>query len=442
MKGLSRNSFIVSFAVLCGVLFYPPTIKSADFSSNFSDSTLRVDYIFAGGPNGPQIYIDSSCKQAGWAGRKGNLKEVPAKGNGTIMVLDPNTGDTLYINSFSTLFQEWIVTPEASTEARSFENSFLLPLPKRDADIFVELRNNRQQPVATMKHRYRSDDELVGIVGRNPLPHHVIFGDESADAQDVIDIAFLAEGYTNAELDTFLNRAAIITKEIFSYEPFASNKEKFRVVAVETPSPDSGVSIPLKNEWRDTAFGSHFSTFYSARYLTVPRVKKMHQALEGIPYEHILVLVNTPQYGGGGIFNSYQVASADNEYTLPVAVHEFGHSFAGLADEYFYAGEEDDSYIAEIEPWESNITTLKDFQTKWADKIGAGTPVPTPWDKEKKATINPEENIIGVYEGAGYKTHGVYRPFITCRMKDNFYPQFCEVCQDAITQIIDFYTSE
>ncbi|MDE5839582.1 MAG: M64 family metallopeptidase, partial [Muribaculaceae bacterium] len=249
----------------------------------------------------------------------------------------------------------------------------------------------------------------------------------------------------------FLNRAKRISDEIMSYEPFATNKDKFNVVAVMTPSKDSGVSIPLKGIWKDTAFESHFSTFYSSRYLTAPRVWRLHRALEGIPYEHILVLVNTDAYGGGGIFNSYQIATADNDMTLPVAVHEFGHSFAGLADEYFYTEEEDGTYPLDIEPWEQNITTMVDFDSKWKDMLTPGIEIPTTWtdkagngEERSKQTRNDKrvEVAVGVFEGGGYRSKGVFRPAETCRMRDNFNPAFCPVCQRAICRVIEFYTEE
>ena len=178
----------------------------------------------------------------------------------------------------------------------------------------------------------------------------------------------------------------------------------------------------------------------------------MHRLLEGIPYEHVLVLVNTPAYGGGGIYNSYQIATADNNLTLPVAVHEFGHSFAGLADEYFYTEEEDGTYPLDVEPWEQNITTMVDFDSKWKDMLTPGVQVPTPWidkggkreDRMKKAAneAGSNENVIGVFEGGGYKSKGVYRPVETCRMRDNHNPTFCPVCERAIKQVIEFYTGK
>ena len=366
------------------------------------------------------------------------------------MVVDPVSGDTLYRNTFSSLFQEWVHTPEATTTPRSFENTFLVPLPIREADIVVTLLDNRHEKMAELTHRYRPNDELVAVKGQNPMPFKYIH--KGGDPKNTIDIAMLAEGYQPEEMDSFINHASKIANEILSYEPYASHKDKFNFVAVMTPSRESGVSVPLKNQWRDTAFGSHYSTFYSSRYLTTPHVQKLHDSLSGIPYEHIIILVNTTEYGGGGIYNSYQIAAADNQFTLPVAVHEFGHSFGGLADEYFYAGEEDDTYPLDIEPWEPNITTLVDFKSKWADMVASDTPIPTPWkednlsreEKMKRSAKDKDETkveVIGAYEGGGYKSKGVYRPVETCRMRDNYHPTFCPVCERALTKLIEFYTA-
>lgn len=421
---------------------------AADFSKNFCDSTLRVDYIFGGGPGGVHILLDSQSKQAGWAGRRHRLNDVAAAGNGTVMVTDPATGDTLYRNTFSSLFQEWINTPEAKEKDMSFQNSFIVPLPKKAADITVSLRDNRHDEIARLTHRYRPDDELVALRGQNPMPHRYIH--KGGDPKEAIDIAILAEGYKAEEMDSFISKATVIANEILSYEPFASNKDKFNVVAVMTPSRENGVSVPLKNQWKDTAFDSHFSTFYSARYLTTPNVWRLHRMLEGIPYEHILMLVNTPEYGGGGIFNSYQIATADHPLTLPVAVHEFGHSFAGLADEYFYTEDEDDTYPLDIEPWEQNITTMVDFDSKWKDMLTTGVKVPTPWvdkggtreERMKRAEKEKSDDkpVVGAFEGGGYKAKGVYRPVESCRMRDNVNPRFCPVCERAIRRVIEFYT--
>ena len=440
-------SVLTLCAALCGSL--TSRADNRDFSKNFSDSTLRVDYIFGGGPDGISVMLDKQSKFAGWAGRRSNLKDEPYVGNGSIMVVDPASGDTLYRNTFSSLFQEWMHTPEAQATPRSFENTFIMPLPLREADIVVTLLDNRHHPTASLTHRYRPDDELVAVRGTNPLPYRYVH--KGGNPQNTIDVAMLAEGYTPEQMDSFVNKATLLANEILRYEPYASNKDKFNFVAVMSPSRESGVSVPLKNQWRDTAFGSHYSTFYSSRYLTTPHVQKLHDALSGIPYEHIIILVNTEEYGGGGIYNSYQIAAANNEFTLPVTVHEFGHSFGGLADEYFYEGEEDGTYPLDVEPWEPNVTTLVDFDSKWKDMVTPGTPIPTPWKEEKlsreermrRAAENKDkkkEETVGAYEGGGYRAKGVYRPVETCRMRDNYHPTFCPVCEKALSDLIIFYT--
>lgn len=420
-----------------------------DFCKNFKDSTLRIDYIFGGGPSGVHIMLDGQSKSGGWAGKRFRLDKAPFLGNGTIMVIDATSKDTLYCNSFSSLFQEWLTTPEASQVEKSFENTFLVPLPKSEADICVVLRDNRQKEIAKLTHRFRPNDELIALKGHQDI-FPIKYIHKGGDPENCIDVAMVAEGYTVEEMDSFINHAIKAAQEILSYEPYSSYKDKFNFVAVMVPSLQSGVSIPLKKKWVDTALGSHFSTFYSARYLTTPNVKKLHDVLSGIPYEHVMILVNTDNYGGGGIYNSYHIAATRNKHSLPVTVHEFGHSFGGLGDEYFYDNEDDGSYPADIEPWEPNITTLVNFDAKWKDMVSPGIPIPTPWedaggDREKRMkhkTVVKEgaEETVGVYEGGGGMKKGVYRPALTCRMRDNYHPTFCPVCQEALKRLIEFYT--
>nr|MBP6140116.1 peptidase M64 [Bacteroides sp.] len=228
----------------------------------------------------------------------------------------------------------------------------------------------------------------------------------------------------------------IACQSLFEHEPFKSMKSKFNVVAVASPSTDSGVSIPKDRLWKKTAFSSHFDTFYSERYLTTSRVKQIHNALAGIPYEHIIILANTKQYGGGGIFNAFTLTTAHHPLFRPVVVHEFGHSFGGLGDEYFYEDDVmNDTYPKSVEPWEPNITTLVNFSTKWKSLLNTSTPIPTPVDKKDKYRI-------GVYEGGGYSSKGIYRPAYDCRMRTNDCAEFCPACQDALRKLILFYTEK
>lgn len=403
------------------------------FADHFADKTLRVDYIFNGNASGQAICLNGLSALPTWAGRKHHLAELPLQGNGQIIMRNAASGKTIYTTSFSSLFQEWLETDEARNVTKGFENTFLLPYPLQPVEIEITLLDPRRNVRASMKHIVHPNDVLIEQKGNSHItPHKYLLHNDSPEK--CIDVAILAEGYTLQEMQAFYEDADIACKSIFDHEPFKSMKKRFNVVAVASPSTDSGVSVPRLNEWKHTAFGSHFSTFYSDRYLTTSRVKAIHDALAGIPYEHIIILANTEEYGGGGIYNSYTLTTAHHPMFRPVVVHEFGHSFGGLADEYFYDNDVmTDTYPLDIEPWEQNISTQVDFAAKWKDMLSENTPVPTP------AEVS-ENYPTGVYEGGGYSAKGIFRPAENCRMRTNEYPAFCPVCQRALRKIIEFYT--
>lgn len=421
------------YACMLILLLTVGTLAAQDFSQYFTDKTLRVDYFFTGNAERQEIWVDELSVLPGWSGRKHNLAQLPLTGYGQITVRDLEKGTVIYRTSFSTLFQEWLETDEARKVQKGFENTFLLPYPKQPVEVEVTLLDKRLKPKASMKHTVDPADILIHPKGFSDVtPHKYLI--QSGSAERCIDVAILAEGYTEAEMETFYRDAATACESLFGHEPFKSLKNRFNVVAVASPSKDSGVSIPRLNDWKQTAFSSHFSTFYSDRYLTTSRVKSIHDALAGIPYEHIIILANTDEYGGGGIYNAYTLTTAHHPMFRPVVVHEFGHSFAGLADEYFY--DEDvmtDTYPLDVEPWEQNISTRVNFASKWEDMLEKDTPVPTP-------TSESNRYPVGVYEGGGYSAKGIYRPADNCRMRTNEYPTFCPVCQRAIQRLVEFYT--
>lgn len=395
-------------------------VSAQGFEDFFTDKTLRIDYTFSGDAKTQHIAIDQLYVSPHWYGKKRRLTEVPAKGNGQIVVQDHRSGTVIYKNSFSTLFQEWLSYPEASHTKRSFENVFLTPMLRDTVDITITLFNNRQEVTDSFKHMVSPTDILIRHIGNNHItPYEVV--QQPNDTTRCIDIAFIAEGYKASEMPVFMDDVHAACDAIFQHEPFKSCKDRFRIVAVKSISKDSGTSIPHKGIWKHTVLNSHFDTFYSDRYLTTLHLSDMHNLLAGIPYEHIIVLVNTDNYGGGGIFNSYNLSMAHHEKFRPVIVHEFGHSFAGLADEYAYENEDIPMYPHDVEPWEKNITTRVNFACKWQDMIG-------------------RDSSIGLFEGAGYSTRGIYRPCADCRMRTNEEPEFCPVCQQAIINLIDFYT--
>ncbi|MBR5325981.1 MAG: peptidase M64, partial [Prevotella sp.] len=317
-----------------------------------------------------------------------------------------------------TLFQEWLATEEAKHTQKSFENVFLVPFPKDTVIIKVELFDYHDEVINSLTHTVVPQDILIRKAGeRLVTPYKTL--QQAADTSRCIHVAYVAEGYRQEEMDTFLEDCRIAMEALFAHEPFKEKQDCFNMIAVMSPSEESGTSWPAKGIWKNTALGSHFDTFYSDRYLTTLHLKKLHDILAGTPYEHIIILVNTDHYGGGGIYNSYNLTYAHGDRFRPVVVHEFGHSFGGLGDEYPY-GNDDPMYFPDTEPWEPNLTTKCNFSSKWENLV-----------KEGKA---------GLVEGGGYLEKGVWRGFENCRMRTNEEPEFCLVCKQALAKLIDFYT--
>lgn len=409
------------------------SLQAQDFDTYFENRTLRLDYTFSGTDKQQQLFVDQLCSFPGWAGRRHHLKDLHLRGYGQITMCDVATGDTIYRNSFATLFQEWQGTEEATRVAKSFENCFLVPYPKNKVNITVSLFDNRGKISSSLTHPVDPKDILIRQLDSLPVtPHRYIR--QNGSPEQCIDVAFVAEGYTAEQMPQFYKDCEVAVEALLDHEPFKSQQKHFNFVAVASESDDSGVSIPGKGIWKKTAVDSHFDTFYSDRYLTTLHLKQLHNLLAGVPYEHIVILANTENYGGGGIYNSYTLTSSRHESYRSVVVHEFGHSFAGLADEYYYDDEFEPMYPAGVEPYEQNITTLTDFDSKWKDMLPEGTPIPTP------ATGKDLYTKIGVYEGAGYQSKGVYRAFQDCRMKTNDAPVFCPVCVRILDRLIRFYT--
>ena len=426
-------------------------LSAQGFDADFEDATLRLDYVMCGDAHHQAIYFQRALKTSAWAGRRNNLTKPLLEGNGQIRVLDPETGACLYANSFSTLFQEWQVTTEALHVQKAFENCFQVPFPKRPVDVEISLVDTHRKVSSCLKHRIDPKDILIRRVADNGLSSAVVW--QGGPLDKTIDIVIVAEGYTEAQKGKFFSDAQRAARAIFRHEPFATLRDKFAVRAVFAPSHDSGVSVPRRGEWKDTPLESHYDTFYSDRYLTTSSMQKVYDVIGTTPFEHIIVLVNTPIYGGGGVFNSVTIMDSDHPTFNAVLVHEFGHAFGGLADEYAYGDQEETQYPADTEPWEPNITTLHDFGAKWQDMLPAGTPIPTePDELDTKQdvrriwhTLTPEQKAqlnlkLGVYEGAGYQTKGVFRPVQECRMRINECEEFCPVCSRALVRLIDYYT--
>lgn len=422
-----RKLLVFAVAIISSTALF-----AQSFSDNFDDATLRVDYTFAGNADEQFVALRGLSSTDNWWGRRINLTSVPLRGNGDLTLYDAESGEVIYKSSFSSLFQEWITTPEAKSVAHSFEFTLLAPMPQRRAVAELVLRTNTGEVGALLRHNIDPEDVLIRDCSKQqPLPFSYLH--QGGDSKECIDVVILAEGYTADEMDTFMADARIAADEILAYEPFKSHSDKFNFIAVQSPSRDSNVSVPQDEAWRETAVGSNFMTFYMERYLTSGNVYAMYDLVTNIPCEHFIILANTDTYGGGGIYNSYTLTTAHHPAFRPVVVHEFGHSFGGLGDEYFYEGnlDNDEMHSVAHEPWEPNITTLVDFESKWADMVEEGVEVPT--------AVTPERTkayTVGVYEGGGYRSKGIYRPTDICRMRNNSAERFCPVCERAIERVI------
>ena len=393
-------------------------ISAQGFNDWFEDRTLRLDYTFSGDNSQQQLYLDQLSSLPRWYGRRQHLAELPLQGNGQITVRDQASHQVIYRHSFSSLFQEWLSTDESKHTRKSFENVFLVPYPKKPVDITIELRDYHNRVSAAMTHSVDPTDILIRRTGERLVTPYVTL-QQAADTSRCIHVAYVAEGYQQHEMGTFLEDCRAAMESLFRHEPFRQMQDRFNMIAVMSPSAESGTSWPAKGIWKNTVLGSHFDTFYSDRYLTTLHLKKLHDVLAGTPYEHIIILVNTDHYGGGGIYNSYNLTYAHGPQFRPVVVHEFGHSFGGLGDEYPY-GDDDPMYFPDTEPWEPNLTTKHDFSGKWEALVSEGR--------------------AGLIEGGGYLSKGVWRGFENCRMRTNEEPEFCLVCRQALTSLIDFYT--
>ena len=453
-------------------------VMAQQFNDFFEDSTLRLDYVFAGNHDAQQIYLEQMFVTPQWAGRKSRLAEIPLKGNGQLTVRDHETGQTIFVHTFSTLFQEWLSTEEATQVSKAFSTSYNVPMPKKPVDITVSLIDFHGKIVTQLTHAVNPDDILIRKIGQNGIPYHYIWKgktlhvdekvadqpgkrdytptdgplDGDPDITECIDLAIVAEGYTRAQMGKFYSDCQRVVDALFAHEPFTSLKDRFNVVAVAAESLTSGPSVPHLGRWSNTPVGTHYDTFYSDRYLMTQDIHRLYDLLSGVPFEHIIVLVNSDTYGGGGIYNQLTVTTSDHPTFHQVLVHEFGHAYAGLGDEYFYDDAYESMYPSDTEPWEPNLTTLVDFQSKWADMLPKGTAIPTPPDpkvpnyrqiknEKEQRLLDAATQRVGVFEGGGYQSKGVYRPAQECRMKINEVQHFCPVCTRAIQRITDFYTS-
>jgi hypothetical protein len=402
------------------------------FNEFFNPKTLRVDYFLAGDAASETVYFSRMLEEPFWGGPHKNLVDPFGYGTYRYAAYDSATNKLLFSRGFSSLFQEWKGTDEAKKIKRAYPMAAVMPMPKQTIRFVIEKRSFETNEFGILFERFiNPTDYFISHETVHPCKTTKIR--DSGDPEHHVDIAFIAEGYTEGEMEKFRKDAQKMCDYFMSVEPYSKNTSRFNFYAVESPSDESGVTIPGKDIYVNTNIHSSFYTFDMDRYLTTSDTKSVYDIAANVPYDVIFVLVNSTRYGGGGFYNHYGEGTVDHQLSQIVAIHEFGHEFAGLGDEYYNSQiTYSDYYNLKFEPWEPNITTNVNFDSKWKKLISADTPVPTPRTEKFKG-------VTGMFEGGGYLAKGIYSPVMDCRMNTNEAKGFCPACQDAIERMIGFY---
>jgi hypothetical protein len=469
--------------VVCCLIFNIITTFSQGksfFNLHFVDKTMRVDYCHTGTKGQETISLDKVYEEGEWPGSQINLIDTLNLGEYLFKVIDISTNMVIYSRGYSSMFNEWQTTDEANLGIfRTYSETVRFPYPRHKVQLTVSRRDKRMifheifstvidpnSPVEVNHEKRISPFKVVPLVSNGP-------------SEEKVDLLVLGDGYTADEMEKFRKDAKHFTDVLFSTTPFKERKKDFNVWTIEVQSRESGIDKPDKNIWKNTELGTMYNTFGTPRYVLTEENRRLRDIAAAAPYDFITILFNDNRYGGGGIFNLYatcytQTDKPGMEWQMDyVYVHEFGHSFGGLGDEYYSSQVSyTDFYQKGVEPWEPNLTVLLDKENlKWKSFVEAGTPIPTPWEKakydslekvrgkldrlapdyyEKREPIIQRESQIlkttkyagkvGAFEGAGYISQGLYRPSVDCRMFSLSLIGFDPVCSAAIQRMIDFYT--
>jgi hypothetical protein len=484
------RSFIVCCALLVAVQTPAENIGGLEFEDHFVDQTLRVDFVQFGDAADEAIGIDRLIRQGVWAGPTTRLTGGTQYGRYAVRLVVPETGTVLFEKAFDSYFGEYRTTEAAQQgQPRAYHNTVLVPFPKDPVELVFESRTPGGAGEVLSTTTVQPDS--VDIATEPPTPGVVVVAVAGAkDPHHTLDIAIVGEGYRADETDRFRDDFARFSQLLLEQEPYASYANRIAVRGVLLPSADSGADEPTHGLYRTTSVGMTFNSLGSERYMLTEHNRALRDIAANVPYDTLIIMVNHERYGGGGIYNSYCSFTAHGPWSEYLLLHEFGHSFAGLADEYYTSDVAySDFYPPGVEPAEPNITALGDPEAlKWGDLVDSGTPLPTPWSKEEFDRISqesqakrqelstalaeatrsgaPDDEIealehkqqqlaeetakwtdaflaktpfadsVGAFEGAGYASQGLFRPEVDCLMFRRGVQPFCRVCERAVAKVI------
>lgn len=484
-----------TFLLLCVVTTTILSQTTNDFNNYFLDENLRIDYYHIGDYKTEMFTIDKLYRYGTWAGSLMNLIDNLNNGKYYYKIYDVPSNKLIYSKGFDTFFGEYASSDDGMNGIlKSFSETALIPFPKHKIIFAIEKRNDQNK----MDEIFRTeiDPNSIYVIKDKISDSEVeIFKPIiNGDPHRKVDIVILAEGYTKAEKEKFVKDLNRFIGYFFDQEPYKSQKNDFNFYGVFKPSQESGTDLPGADIFVNTVLGTTFWSLGSERYLMTEDNKTMRDLAAFVPYDAIYIQVNHSRYGGGGIYNQYCTYSTDNQFAKYLFTHEFGHSFSGLADEYYTSDVAyNDFFKPTVEPIEPNITALLDPKNvKWKKYLSEGIEIPTPWEKEEfdkmsyewlkernrlnnhiaelKRNRAPENEIraaeeeyalkdklqsekvdkylmsskywgkVGAFEGAGYQPKGLYRPMLDCIMFSKGDKPFCKVCEEAIKEVIGSYT--
>ncbi|MBI4661794.1 MAG: IgA Peptidase M64 [Verrucomicrobia bacterium] len=450
---------------------------AAAFAQSTVPRTMRVDYYHTGNATQEMFSVDRAMiEPLSWPGHLSKAIDDTNLGKYLFEVRERRTNRMLYSRGFASIYGEWETTDEAKTVNRTFHESLRFPEPPAPVQILLKKRDGNNAFREVWSTMIDPRDLFVDRSKPSP-PSPLIEIQKSGDSAAKVDFLILGDGYTVQELKKFETDARRLAEILFSTPPFKERRKDFNVWALCPPAAESGISRPSTGIHRASPLGATYDAFGSERYILTFDNRAFRTVAQFAPYEFVEILTNTRTYGGGGIHNLYGTVAVDSAQAPYVFVHEFGHHFAGLADEYYTSPVAYASPTVKVEPWEPNATALLEAKDlKWKDLIEADTPVPTAWLKAEfekhsreyqnrrakiRAENRPEEEMealfrenrefeaklfgqekhrgkVGAFEGAMYEVKGYYRPEIDCIMFTRS-PAFCAVCRRAIERVIDLY---
>ena len=454
--------------------------RPPSFERYFTDGTLRVDYYHTGTKGSETISLEKAMDDGPWPGSLRQLVDTLNLGEYSVRVYDRGTAELIFSRGFSSYFNEWQSTDEALAGVyRTFHETVRMPMPVGAVQVTIS-RRDKKMDFHEVFSTIIDPKDPAQIRREKPSPRFpVVPITKNGSPHEKVDLLILGDGYRAEDMEKFRKDARHFNEVMFSTSPFKERKDDFNVWTIEVASRDSGIDKPDKNIWKNSALGMTYNTFGSARYVLTEENRDLRDIASAAPYDFLLILINDNRYGGGGIYNLYTTCYAitdakGKEWQMDyVYVHEFGHSFGGLGDEYYSSQVSyNDFYQKGVEPWEPNLTALADKKNlKWKSFLEASTPLPTPWEKTAYDSLgrergkldrlapdyyakreplyqaeqailktNPFAGKVGAFEGAGYVSAGIYRPAIDCRMFSLSLVNFDPVCSASIQRVIDFYS--